>query len=51
MIKCEQCELWFYMDYVSVSSVPEHWSAIKTVVQLLQMKEVHPVVLQFLQKQ
>ena len=51
MIECEQCELWFYMDYVSVSSVPEHWSAIKPVVQLLQIKEVHPVVLQFLQKQ
>ena len=51
MIECEQCELWFYTDYVGVSSAPEHWSANKPVVQLLQIQEVHPVVLQFLQKQ
>ena len=48
MIECEQCELWFYTDYIGVLSVSEHWSA---TVQLLQIQEVHPVVLQFVQKQ
>ena len=51
MIKREQCELWFYADYVGVSSVPEHWLADKPAVQLLQIQEMHLVVLQFLQKQ